>query len=76
MKIWEILKVENLDKYVKSELGEFKVVSHSKWEGKMLLEQNIVLCTKQDLSIFSIPTDKLNIEWEIIEDTKTIRGES
>ena len=74
MKIWEILKVENLDKYVKSELGEFKVVSHSKWEGKMLLEQNIVLCTKQDLSIFSIPTDKLNIEWEIIEDTKTIRG--
>ena len=74
MKIWELLKVENLGKYVKSELGEFKVVSHSKWEDKVMFEHNIVLCTKQDLSIFSIPTDKLNIEWEIIEDTKTIRG--
>ena len=74
MKIWEILKVENLDKYVKSELGEFKVVCHSKLEDNMLFEPNIVLCTKQELSVFSIPTDKLNIEWEIIEDTKTIRG--
>lgn len=68
MKIWELLKVENVGKYVKSELGEFKVGSHSKWEGKILLEQNIVLCAKQDLSIFSIPTDKINIEWEIIEE--------
>lgn len=74
MKIWELLKVENIGKYVKSELGEFKVVCHSKLEDNMLFEQNIVLCTKQDLSIFSIPTDKINIEWEIIEDTKTIRG--
>ena len=62
---------ENIGKYVKSELGEFKVVCHSKLEDNMLFEQNIVLCTKQDLSIFSIPTDKLNIEWEIIEEEKT-----
>lgn len=68
MKIWELLKVENIGKYVKSELGEFKVVSNSKWEGNVLIEQNMVLCTKQDLSIFSIPTDKINIEWEIIEE--------
>ena len=68
MKIWELLKVENIGKYVKSELGEFKVVSHSKWEDKVLFEHNIVLCDKQDLSIFSIPTDKINIEWEIIEE--------
>ena len=68
MKIWEILKEENVGKYVKSELGEFKVGSYSRWEGKVLLEQNIVLCTKQELSIFSIPTDKLNIEWEIIKE--------
>ena len=68
MKIWELLKVENIGKYVKSELGEFKVGSNSKWEGNVLIEQNMVLCTKQDLSIFSIPTDKINIEWEIIEE--------
>lgn len=68
MKIWELLKVENVGKYVKSELGEFKVGSHSKWEDKVIFEHNIVLCTKQDLSIFSIPTDKLNIEWEIVEE--------
>ena len=68
MKIWELLKVENIGKHVKSELGEFKVVSYSKWEDNVLLEQNIVLCTKQDLSIFSIPTDKINIEWEIIKE--------
>ena len=74
MKIWELLKIENIGKYVKSELGEFKVVCHSKLEDNMLFEHNIVLCTKQELSVFSIPTDKLNIEWEIIEDTKTIRG--
>ena len=74
MKIWELLKVENIGKYVKSELGEFKVVCHSKLEDNMLFEPNIVLCTKQELSVFSIPTDKLNIEWEIIGDTKTIRG--
>ena len=74
MKIWELLKIENIGKYVKSELGEFKVVCHSKLEDNMLFEQNIVLCDKQELSIFSIPTDKINIEWEIIEDTKTIRG--
>ena len=74
MKIWELLKIENIGKYVKSELGEFKVVCHSKLEDNMLFEQNIVLCTKQELSVFSIPTDKINIEWEIIEDTKTIRG--
>ena len=71
MKIWELLKVENLDKYVKSELGEFKVVTHSEWKNKVIFEHNIVLCTKQDLSIFSIPTDKLNIEWEIIEEENT-----
>lgn len=71
MKIWEILKVENVGKYVKSELGEFKVGSYSRWEGKVLLEQNIVLCTKQELSVFSIPTDKLNIEWEIIGEENT-----
>ena len=74
MKIWELLKVENIGKYVKSELGEFKVVCHSKLEDNMLFEPNIVLCTKQELSVFSIPTDKINTEWEIIEDTKTIRG--
>ena len=68
MKIWELLKVENIGKYVKSELGEFKVGSHSKWEDKVLLEQNIVLCDKQELNVFSIPTDKINIEWEIIEE--------
>ena len=68
MKIWEILKEENVGKHVKSELGEFKVGSYSRWEGKVLLEQNIVLCTKQELSVFSIPTDKINIEWEIIEE--------
>ena len=73
MKIWEILKEENVGKYVKSELGEFKVGCYSRWEGKVLLEQNIVLCTKQELSVFSIPTDKLNIEWEIIEE-KTVWG--
>lgn len=68
MKIWELLKVENIGKHVKSELGEFKVVSHSKWEDKVLFEYNIVLCDKQELSVFSIPTDKINIEWEIIEE--------
>ena len=68
MKIWEILKEENVGKHVKSELGEFKVGSYSRWEGKVLLEQNIVLCTKQELSVFSIPTDTINIEWEIIEE--------
>lgn len=68
MKIWELLKVENIGKYVKSELGEFKVVCHSKLEDNMLFEHNIVLCTKQELSVFSIPTDKINIEWEIIEE--------
>lgn len=68
MKIWELLKVENIGKYVKSELGEFKVGSHSKWEDKVLLEQNIVLCDKQELNVFSIPTDKINIEWEIVEE--------
>lgn len=68
MKIWELLKVENIGKYVKSELGEFKVVSHSKWEDKVLFEHNIVLCDKQELNVFSIPTDKINIEWEIIEE--------
>lgn len=68
MKIWELLKVENIGKHVKSELGEFKVVCHSKLEDNVLIEQNMVLCTKQDLSIFSIPTDKINIEWEIIEE--------
>ncbi len=71
MKIWELLKVENIGKYVKSELGEFKVGSNSKWEGNVLIEQNMVLCTKQDLSIFSIPTDKINIEWEIVEEENT-----
>lgn len=71
MKIWEILKEENVGKYVKSELGEFKVASHSKWEDKVLLEQNIVLRTKQDMEIFSIPTDKINVEWEIVEEEKT-----
>ena len=68
MKIWELLKVKNIGKCVKSELGEFKVVSHSKWEDKVLFEHNIVLCDKQELSVFSIPTDKINIEWEIIEE--------
>lgn len=68
MKIWELLKVENIGKHVKSELGEFKVVSHSKWEDKVIFEHNIVLCDKQELSIFSIPTDKINIEWEIVEE--------
>lgn len=68
MKIWELLKVENIGKYVKSELGEFKVVSHSKWEDKVIFEHNIVLCDKQELNVFSIPTDKINIEWEIIKE--------
>ena len=71
MKIWELLKIENIGKYVKSELGEFKVICHSKLEDNMLFEQNIVLCTKQELSVFSIPTDKINIEWEIIEEENT-----
>ena len=42
MKIWEILKEENVGKYVKSELGEFKVGSYSRWEDNVLIEQNMV----------------------------------
>ena len=71
MKIWELLKVENIGKYVKSDLGEFKVACHSKLEDNMLFEHNIILCDKQELNVFSIPTDKINIEWEIIEEENT-----
>ena len=34
----------------------------------MLFEHNIMLCDKQELKVFSIPTDKINIEWEIIKE--------
>ena len=74
MKIWNLLKVENVGKYVKSELGEFRVGCHNNYKGNILVAHNVSLYHKQDMILFSIPTDKLNIEWEIIEDTKTILG--
>ena len=74
MKIWELLKVENIGKSVKSELGEFRIGCYNKYKGNILVTHNVSLYHKQDMILFSIPTDKLNIEWEIIEDTKTIRG--
>ena len=71
MKIWEILKDENIGKNVKSELGEFRIACFNKYKGDILVEHNVLLYYKQSMILFSVPTDKLNIEWEIIEDAKT-----
>lgn len=77
MNILEILKTENVGKIAKSELGEFKIglLGDLIYDDYIEQKPTLYVIDNTKARVFCIPSDKITIDWELIEPEEKIGWE-